>query len=270
MSEIENLFDGSAETALLYFSGHGYENTTGAEIVLPQNIEEAGQYYSGIQMTTIMDIVNRSKSRNKIIILDCCHSGHLSNYSINESVSIINAGVSILTACRGNEYAVESGCNGIFTKLLCEALNGGAADFCGNITIGSIYAFIDRALGPWDQRPVFKTNVTEFFPMKKIVPKVSTDTIRQLKDLFEDSNSNYCLSPSYEETNKLENTIKPIEPYANEENVSTFKCLQQLQSIGLVEPVDCDYMYYAAMESKSCRLTEIGKYYWQLSKNGRI
>ena len=32
----------------------------------------------------------------------------------------------------------------------------------GKITPSSIYAYIDQALGEWDQRPIFKTNVKEF------------------------------------------------------------------------------------------------------------
>ena len=67
MDAIRKLFAGNDDTALLYFSGHGYMNSTGAEIVMPQDIATPGQYYTGIQMSTIMSIVNTSKVRNKII-----------------------------------------------------------------------------------------------------------------------------------------------------------------------------------------------------------
>jgi hypothetical protein len=46
--------------------------------------------------------------------------------------------------------------------------------------------------------------------------------------------------------------------------------LQKLQSIGFVKPVDEEFMYFAAMKSKTCILTELGKYYWRLVKDGRI
>lgn len=68
MDAIRKLFAGNDDTALFYFSGHGYMNSTGAEIVMPQDIATPGQYYTGIQMSTIMSIVNTSKVRNKIII----------------------------------------------------------------------------------------------------------------------------------------------------------------------------------------------------------
>ena len=51
---------------------------------------------------------------------------------------------------------------GIFTNLVLAALEGGAADLRGHVTPGSIYAYVDQALGAWDQRPIFKTNVTQF------------------------------------------------------------------------------------------------------------
>jgi len=35
-------------------------------------------------------------------------------------------------------------------------------------------------------------------------------------------------------------------------------------------PVGEDHMYYAAMNSKSCKLTVLGAHYWSLVKNERI
>ena len=180
MDAIRKLFAGNDDTALFYFSGHGYMNSTGAEIVMPQDIATPGQYYTGIQMSTIMSIVNTSKVRNKIIILDCCHSGNIGKYELQDVGSILNTGVSVLTACREDEVAMEAGGHGLFTELLCTALNGGASDYCGNITIGGVYAYIDRSFGPWDQRPVFKTNVTEFAPLRTVTPQVSLSIIREL------------------------------------------------------------------------------------------
>lgn len=61
-----------------------------------------------------------------------------------------------------------------------------------------------------------------------------------------------------------------IEPHAKDENVAIFKILQKLQSVGLVVPVDAEYMYFAAMESKACKLTSLGYHYWRLVKDKRI
>ena len=55
--------------------------------------------------------------------------------------------------------------HGLFTSLLLEALKGGAADITGHITPGGIYAYIDKALGPWEQRPVFKTKCNSLYTL---------------------------------------------------------------------------------------------------------
>lgn len=270
MGAINQLFSGDGDTALLYFSGHGYVNTTGAEIVMPQDIYTGTQYYTGIQMSSIMQVVNQSHVRNKIIILDCCHSGSMGKYNIQDAGSILQTGVSVLTACREDETAMEAGGHGLFTEMLCMALNGGAADYCGNITMGGVYAYIDRSFGPWDQRPVFKTNVTEFAPLRKVDPQVPLSVIRELTNLFADPAVDLPLDPSFEDTNDPDVKHEWIEPYANKDNVRKFKMLQKLQSIGFVKPVDEQFMYFAAMKSKACRLTELGRYYWRLVNDGRI
>jgi hypothetical protein len=153
---------------------------------------------------------------------------------------------------------------------LISALQGGAADLRGCVSPGGIYSYIDQALGPWDQRPVFKTNVTRFTSLREVIPQVSIDVIRKLVDYFPVPQDNYKLDPSYEDTNSKEVKHTVIEPYAKQENIVIFKDLQKLQSVGLVVPVDVNYMYFAAMESKSCKLTALGHHYWQLVKDKRI
>ena len=197
-------------------------------------------------------------------------AGNLGKYDISSSGSILSTGVSILVACREDEYAQEMGGHGLFTELLCNALKGGAADPTGYITMGGIYAYIDRSFGAWGQRPVFKTNVTEFAPIKTVVPEVSLDEIKKITVLFSDFDQEFQLNPSYEFTNDPKEKHEPIKPYANAENVEKFKVLQKLHGIGLVNPIGTDHMYFAAINSKKCKLTELGKYYWKLVKNNRI
>ena len=87
---------------------------------------------------------------------------------------------------------------------------------------------------------------------------------------FENPTDEYSLDPSYEFTNSpdVDHAIK--KPFADEKNVEIMKELQLYESVGLVEPVDTDHMYFAAMENKSCRLTAMGLHYWKLSKDKRF
>lgn len=268
MKEILDLFSGDGEISLFYFSGHGHVNDTDAELVFPNAVKNR-DYYLGLKMSDIMSIVHRSKVRNKIIILDCCHAGSIGKFA-NYAESFIGDGVSIMCACKENESSFATNKHSLFTEQLCSALSGGASDFCGNITIGSIYAYIDRVFGPYQQRPTFKTNVTEFISLRKVTPKVDIETIKKGLSLFKDGDSQFSLDPSFEDTNTPSYVSEHIEPYADPANIANFKVLQKLQSIGFVEPFGASYMYDAAMQSKSCRLTNIGKYYWLLNANSRL
>lgn len=53
--------------------------------------------------------------------------------------------------------------------LLVEALYGGAMNLLGEVSPGSIYSYIDRSLGAWDeQRPLFKANISSFVSLRKM------------------------------------------------------------------------------------------------------
>ena len=263
---IVDLFSGNNDTVLLYFSGHGFLNELGGYLVTPDH----KAYDEGISMDEILVLANQSKAKDKIIILDCCHSGSFGSPSIGSGASQLNEGVSILTASKDDESSMEINGHGVFTSLLLNALQGGAADLRGHISPGGVYAYIDQALGPWKQRPVFKTNVTRFTSLRTINPQVPLSTLRKITDYFPEPQQDYSLDPSYEDTNTKTVEHDVIEPYAKDENVTVFKNLQKLQSVGLVVPVDSEYMYFAAMESKACKLTSLGYHYWRLVKDKRI
>lgn len=254
---IEQLFAGDSDMALLYFSGHGYIKSTGGYLVTV----DAKKYDEGVSMDDILSLANQSKARNKVIILDCCHSGVMGTPSITgSSTAQLSEGMSVLTASRDSEYALETNGAGVFTSLLIDALKGGAADIRGNITPGSLYAYVDEALGAWDQRPIFKTNVTSFSPLRVIPPKVPFETLRKITQYFPVAEAEHKLDPTYEDT----------EPTANPDNVKIFKDLQKFQSVGLVVPVDAEFMYFAAINSTSCRLTALGYQYWRLVNEKKL
>lgn len=263
---IQKCFSGDEELALFYFSGHGFIDEFGGHIVTP----DYDKYDMGVSMNDILNIVNQSKCRSKVVILDCCNSGFLGQTNIIQQTSNICNGVTLMTASGSDEPALESGEHGVFTSLFLNALAGGAADITGNITPGGIYAYIDKSLGPWDQRPVFKTNISRFTSLRKVIPQVSDDILKRAISYFKTPNSELELDPSFEKTNDPEIEHLLIEPYANKKHVEMFEDLQRLEGIGLVTPSNELHMYYAAMHSKSCKLTNLGKHYWHLVNKNRI
>ena len=264
---IEELFTGNSDVALLYFAGHGYLDGFGGYICTP----DSRKHNMGVSMENILNYAEKNREcKNKVIIFDCCHSSAIGECKNSPHQSIISDGLTILTACRSNESAMEIDGHGVFTSLLLNALKGEASNLKGDITPGSVYSYIDQALGPWDQRPVFKTNITRFVSLRRSKPQIDESIVRKMGDYFISPTTELKLDPSFEDTNSDSIEHKVIEPYANEENVKIFKNLQKLESVGLVIPVGEEHMYYAAMNSKSCKLTDLGSYYWQLVKNKKF
>jgi len=265
---INALFSGTGEIALFYFSGHGLINNTGGHIVTP----DAQEYDEGVSMDYILDLANQSKVQDKVIILDCCFSGALGNPSLTgNATALLGEGLTVLTASRNSETALMINGKSIFTALVVDALRGGAADLRGHITPGSIYAYVDQALGPWGQRPIFKTNISHFTSLRTIAPSVPLETLRKICTYFPSAEEEHKLDPSYEYTNSPDDPPpKVVEPVADPNHVAIFKDLQKFESVGLVTPIGEEHMYFAAMNSKSCRLTALGFQYWRLVKEKRI
>lgn len=267
MNLITELFSGESDISLLYFSGHGSAER-GGYLVTP---DASGIGDLGVSLSEILLMANQSKSKNKVIILDCCFSGKMGENGLTGAhESIISPGLTIMTASTNEQYAMEGDDGGVFTNLLVQGLKGSAADIGGNITPASLYSFVDQSLGAWEQRPVFKTNITKFLPIRTIEPKVPISILRKLAHYFESPSDEFKLDPSFEFTNTSEIEHGLVEPFAIEENVNKFKELQKLESVGLIEPVGTEHMYFAAMESKSCKLTALGLHYWRLSRDRRF
>ncbi len=49
-----------------------------------------------------------------------------------------------------------------------------------------------------------------------------------------------------------------------------FAQLQRCRAAKLLDPVDEEHMYFAAMHKTGCQLTALGKHYWRLAQSGRI
>lgn len=245
-----------ADVALFFFAGHGTMNNLGGFLVT----QDATQGNPGLSMTFVLTMANKSHAKERVIILDCCHSGALGQLlAVSSEAAVIKEGVTILSASRASEGAAERG-GGLFTSLVCDALEGGAADVLGKVTTAGIYAYVDEALGGWEQRPLYKIHVSKLMPLRNCSPWVSPEILRCLPQYFASSDREFPLDPSYE----------PCSPSPDPEHTKIFGRLQEMRASRLVEPVGEKHMYFAAMNSKSCRLTPLGIHYWDLAKSGKI
>ena len=257
LEQLEQLFRDQADLVLLYYSGHGTVNNLDGYLVT----QDAAKYDEGIAMGDVLKLVNDSRATEAVVLLDCCHSGSFGNPPlIDNSKALLREGVSILTASRGDQPSVEAAGGGIFTSLVVDALEGGAADVLGSVTAPALYAYVEAALGAWDQRPLFKAHVSRVLPLRHCIPPIDIQVLRNLPTLFPLPAEDLPLNPSFE----------PESPAPDAVRVADFLQLQALCRVYLVKPVDAVHMYEAAMQSKSCRLTPSGRYYWRLARDARI
>lgn len=123
-------------------------------------------------MSEVLKMANDSKTEEVVILLDCCHAGNLGNPPVvNNARAMLREGISILTASRGDQVSVEASGAGLFSSLVADALAGGAADVLGDVTAPAIYAFVEGALGAWDQRPLFKSHVSKMGSVRGVLPR---------------------------------------------------------------------------------------------------
>jgi len=270
--EVEQLFSGDAETVLLYFAGHGIINReTNTGYIVAQ---DGSRGVWGMSLSEILALANKAYPhiKSSVIILDSCHSGYAGEVAglANEHVSVIGTGVTILTASHRDGTASEGVKHGLFTEIILDGLRGAASDILGNITPAALYTLVDQTLGPWGgQRPIYKANVQTFVTLRQVQPKIPKDFLRRLPELFPDETSELQLDPSYEPArDNVPQNLKEVP--VNDEHVAIFKGLQTCNRNGLVVPVGTEHMYYAAIESKSCKLTAIGAHYRKLAEQKRF
>jgi hypothetical protein len=254
---LEKLFRDPADVALLHFSGHGTVNNLDGYLVT----QDALKYDEGVAMGDVLRLANESPAGEVVIFLDCCYSGTFGNPPALDNAKVsLREGVSVLTASRGDQHSVETGGGGLFTSLVLDALEGGAADILGSVSAPAIYAYVEAALGAWEQRPLFKSHTSRLLPLRQCTPPIEQGILRNLPVLFPLPAEDLALDPSFE----------PSSPKPDERKVTIFRRLQALNRLYLVVPVGAQHMYDAAMGSKACRLTPSGRYYWRLAKHGRI
>lgn len=263
---VRELFTGDSEIALFFFAGHGYIEDTGGFLCASDC--QTGD--DGLSLSEVMTLASNSNAKNKVIILDSCHSGIAGDRPNQGGMAEIREGMTVLTASAANQYAMEGEAGGVFTNLFVDALNGAAANLLGDVTPGSIYAHVDQSLGPWAQRPVFKTNVKSFVSLRKAAAPIALAELQQLADHFPQADYEFPLDPAFEPERSEEQKADPAIPDPDPQKNAIFRVLQNYVKVNLVRPVGAPHMWHAAMESKACELTVLGQHYRKLVADGLI
>ena len=260
---IADLFTSDVDIALLYFAGHGHIEATGGYILT----SDSRRGDEGVSLAEILTLANKSPAKNRVIVLDSCHSGIAGTLPNNGDTATLSEGLTVLAASTADQYASEINGRGLFTSLFVDALRGSAANLIGDISPGSVYAHIDQSLSCWEQRPVFKTNVKQFISLRKVSPPIAESDLRQLTRFFPVPGFEFRLDPTFEPELKGRD---PGMPFPIEDNTRIFAILQKYNRLNLLVPIDAAHMWNAAMENKACRLTALGEHYRRLVEKGLI
>jgi len=258
LADLDTLLGGGADVALLYYAGHGVNQENDVAFAS----QDGSQQTPGVSLSEVLGKVAASPVPEVIVLLDCCFAGGAGGIpQLGTDVSALRSGVSLLAASRADQPAAETAeQRGAFSTYLEGALEGGAADVLGKVTVAGIYAYLDESFGPWDQRPVFKASVERLHELRHCSPTVPLTELRRLTEFFPTADAEFPLDPSYE----------PTEDPRDPDHEAVFAVLQRCVAANLVEPVDADHMYFAAMQSKACRLTRLGKHYRHMAEQRRL
>ncbi|MEO0491484.1 MAG: caspase family protein, partial [Cyanobacteria bacterium J06659_2] len=118
--------DQYADTALLYFSGHGLRETLGiAEGYLATSDVNPQQDFWGLSLRWLRRLLAESPVRQQIIWLDCCHSGELLSFGeADPGDRALARDRSFIAASRAYEPAYEeiTGDHSVLTQALLDGL----------------------------------------------------------------------------------------------------------------------------------------------------
>jgi hypothetical protein len=151
---------------LLYYSGHGIKDIVGRLYLAAKNTRINRPLSTAIHSTFINDLMQHSRAKQQVLILDCCNSGAFAKgitaksgdaFSVQEyftepdgdQIKSGGRGRIILAASDALHYAFEGrdiegkGLGSVFTNAIIEGLDNGYADSDkdGDITVDEIFDF---------------------------------------------------------------------------------------------------------------------------------
>jgi hypothetical protein len=243
---------------LLFFAGHGGQTADDVTLCTSDGTDPT----PGLAFSEVLAKIAQSPIPETVVLLDCCFAGGAGGVPALASDAVtLHPGLSILAASRNDQTSAESAAGrGLFSTFLEGALEGGAADTLGRVDLGSLYAYVSESFGAWDQRPTFKANIAQPLELRLCTPFLSRRELREILELFADPFDLFPLSPAFEPTE---------EPHdANSERI--FRLLQKARASSLLDPVDEEHLYFAAMNRTGCTLTALGRHYHHVHREGRL
>jgi hypothetical protein len=172
--EIERFFNQAqrGDLTMLYYSGHGYKDTKGYLYLVAKDTQTQELLTTGVRESFVRDAMSYSKSRHKVIVLDCCFSGALIEGRRSGAESLIleeltGEVTALLTSSSTIQYSFEEqDRNSIFTQYLLEGIETGQADENGDgvISVDELFEYV---------APRVEARRPEQTPMKRVSARAS-------------------------------------------------------------------------------------------------
>jgi WD40 repeat protein len=168
------------QTALFYFSGHGIQKEAGINegyLAVTDSQPEVGFY--GLSLFWLRRLLQESPVRQRIVILDCCHSGELLNFLEADPGARPGTDRLFMAASREYESAYESlqGNYSVLTQALVDGLNPNHTPN-GIVTSHTLTAWVSHALKGEIQQPLFENSGSEIILTRRTQPAAPVPVTR--------------------------------------------------------------------------------------------
>ena len=156
------------DSVFAYMAGHG-EVVDGEYFFVAHNTNVQDIPSTGVPLKKLKAAFDSSPSQRAFLWLDFCHSGGImprdltaepdDEVVISRELKVVQGqGKLIIAACTPEQNAYERG-HGLFTEALLKGLKGEAANQ-SEVTINSLFDYIDKKMGSNRQRPMMFGQMT--------------------------------------------------------------------------------------------------------------
>ncbi|MBN3923037.1 caspase family protein [Nostoc sp. NMS4] len=174
---IETLFSNRQKDDLvvLYFSGHGIKDESGnlylATCLTRKNSQGQIIKSTSVPASFIHDIMNNSRCKRQVIILDCCFSGAFAqgwsakdDGSVDIQTQLGGEGRVVLTSSTSTQYSFQQQGDNLstYTRYLIEGIETGAADLGndGAISVDELHEYAKKKVK--EATPAMKPEIYAF------------------------------------------------------------------------------------------------------------
>jgi WD40 repeat protein/energy-coupling factor transporter ATP-binding protein EcfA2 len=171
-------------TAVFYFSGHGIQRDAGIRegyLALSDSHPDRGFY--GLSLFWLRRLLQESPVRQRIIWLDCCHSGELLNFLEADPGAHPGTDRLFMAASREYEEAYESlnSPYSVFTQAVLSGLDPNRVE-SGIVTNHSLTDWVNHTLKGEIQQPLFESSGSEIILTRSNGTPIAPKTV-QSKDI---------------------------------------------------------------------------------------